>query len=193
MTTTQDPVHQPQKLGPTGSDYIFMAFLVVVIFAVIWLGVINYKEAVKTETAKSNGEALVSWLTETGLKRFDADTPHEACKGGVKPAADVKPGDPVPGTWGPCFSYLMAKSEIKELVNPFFNAPPKLIAQCVPSDRTVMGAFMIENLVATPPGSANPLVISPISDATSIDTKLQLRMSVCDKGGYAIKISEFDF
>jgi hypothetical protein len=170
-----------------------MAFLVAVIFAVIWLGVINYKEAVKTETSKSNGEALVSWLTETGLKRFDPDTPHEACKGGVKPAADVKPGAPIPGTWGPCFAYLMAKSEIKELVNPFFNAPPKLISQCVPSDRTVMGTFMIENLVATPPGSANPLIISPISDATPIDTKLQLRMSVCDKGGYAIKISEFDF
>lgn len=193
MTTTQDPVHRPEHLGPSRSDYIFIVFLVVVIFAVIWLGVINYKVAVKTELTKSNGEALVAWLTETGLKRFDADTPHAACKGGVKPAADVKPGDPVPGTWVPCFSYIMTKTEIKEIVNPFFNAPPKLIAQCVPSDRTTMGAFMIENLVATPPGSATPLVISPINDATPIDTKLQLRMSVCDQGGYAIKISEFDF
>ena len=193
MTTTHEPIHQPEPLGPSGSDYVFMAFLLVVILCVIWLGVINYKEAIKTETSKSNGEALVSWLTETGLKRFDADSQHDACKGGVKPAADAKPGDPVLGTWGPCFTYIMAKTEIKELVNPFFNASPKLIPQCVPSDRTVMGAFMIENLVATPPGSANPLVISPITDATPIDTKLQLRMSVCDKGGYAIKISEFDF
>ena len=193
MTTTQEPDHQPKQLDPSGSDYLFMAFLVVVISCVIWLGVVNYKEALKTEASKSNGEALVAWLTETGLKRFDADSPHEACKGGVKPPADAKQGDSVSGTWGPCFSYIMAKSVIKDLVNPFFNSPPKLIPQCVPSDRTVMGAFMIENLVATPPGSANPLVISPITDATPIDTKLQLRMSVCDKGGYAIKISEFDF
>jgi hypothetical protein len=56
-----------------------------------------------------------------------------------------------------------------------------------------MGAIVLENLVATPAGSAIPFVISPLTDATAIDTKLLLRMSVCDKGGYVIKISEFDF
>lgn len=193
MTTTQEPVHQPLPPETPNSGFLFMAFLFLVVLLVIWLGVFNYKEALKTESSKSNGEALVAWLTETGLKRFDADSPHDACKGGVKPATNAQPGEPVPGTWGPCFSYLMAKTENKELINPFFNEAPKLIPQCIPSDRSTMGAFMIENLVATPPGSANPLVISPISDTTPIDTKLQLRMSVCDKGGYAIKISEFDF
>ena len=193
MTTSQNTNPPVEKHSMGLADYIFIGFLIFVVVSVTWLGIVNYKEAIKTETSKSNGEALAAWLTEAGLKRFDADTPHEACKGGVKPASNSKPGESVAGTWGPCFAYIMSKTELKELSNPFFNAPPKLIAQCVPSDRTVMGSIALENLVATPAGSANPLVISPLSDETPIDTKLLLRMSVCDKGGYAIKISEFEF
>lgn len=193
MTTPQEATPPPEKHGTVLADYLFMGFLIFVVVSVTFLGIFNYKEALKTETAKSNGEALTAWLTEAGLKRFDANSTHEACKGGVKPASDGKSGESVAGTWGPCFAYIMAKTELKELSNPFFNTQPKLITQCVPSDRTVMGAIVLENLVATPAGSANPLVISPLSDATAIDTKLLLRMSVCDKGGYSIKISEFEF
>ena len=193
MTTPQNSSPTVEKHGMGTGDYYFIGFLIFVVVSVAFLGSINYKEAIKTEQAKSNGEALTAWLTEAGLKRFDADSPHEACKGGVKPALDAKSGDPVAGTWGPCFAYIMTKTKLKELSNSFFDAPPKQIAQCDTSDRTAMGAIVLENLVATPVGSAIPFVISPLTDATAIDTKLLLRMSVCDKGGYAIKISEFDF
>ena len=193
MTSPQNSAPPVEKHGMGLADYSFIGFLIFVVVLVILVGTIDYKAALKTEQVKSNGEALTAWLTEAGLKRFDADSPHEACKGGVKPTADAKSGDPVAGTWGPCFAYIMTKTELKELSNPFFNTPPKQIAQCLTSDRTAMGAFVLENLVATPAGSAIPFVISPLSDVTAIDTKLLLRMSVCDKGGYAIKISEFDF
>ena len=193
MTTPQNSASPVEKHGMGSEKYFFIGFLIFVVVLVALLGSINYSEALKTEQAKSNGEALTAWLTEAGLKRFDADSPHEACKGGVKPTADAKSGDSVTGTWGPCFAYIMKKTKLKELSNPFFNSPPKQIDQCVTSDRTAMGAIVLENLVATPVGSAIPFVISPLTDVTAIDTKLLLRMSVCDKGGYAIKISEFDF
>lgn len=193
MTNSEKSAPPNEKHDMGARDYSFIGFLIFVIVSVALLGSINYNEALKTEQAKSNGEALTAWLTEAGLTRFDADSPLEACKGGVKPALDAKSGDPLAGTWGPCFAYIMTQTKLKDLSNSFFDSPPKQIAQCDTSDRTVMGAIVLENLVATPVGSAIPFVISPLTEATAIDTKLLLRMSVCDKGGYSIKISEFDF
>jgi hypothetical protein len=56
-----------------------------------------------------------------------------------------------------------------------------------------MGAILLEDLMPTPPGSATPFVASQLLETDAIDYKMQLRLSVCDKGGYAIKIAEFEF
>ncbi len=191
MASSTDHTPKSQAIGLTTTDYLFVAFLALVVVAVTWLGVINYKEALKTEVSKSNGEAWVAWLTETGTTRFDAANQHPACKGGVKPAADAKPG--ATGTWGACFAHIMETTELKDQINPFFNEAPKFVAACVPSDRTVMGAILLEDLMPTPPGSATPFVASQLIEADAIDYKMQLRLSVCDKGGYAIKVAEFEF
>jgi hypothetical protein len=45
----------------------------------------------------------------------------------------------------------------------------------------------------TPPGSATPYVAKPLIASDPIDYKLQIRLSVCDKGGDAIEIGEFEF
>jgi hypothetical protein len=152
---------------------------------------VNYKEAVKVETSKSNGEAWVAWLTETGTTRFEADTQHPACKGGTKPPADAKAG--APGTWGACLAHILATTELKDQINPFFNAAPHFVAACVSTDRTLMGAILLEDLMPTPPGSATPFVASQLVESDPIDYKMQLRLSVCDKGGYAIKVADFEF
>ncbi len=191
MASSNEHPHDPSNLGPTSADKLFLAFLVLIVAAVTWLGVVNYKEALKTEAAKSNGEAWVAWLTETGTTRFEADTQHPACKGGVKPAADAKAGDA--GTWGACLAHIMATTDLKDQVNAFFNATPHFVAACVPSDRTLMGAILLEDLMPTPPGSATPFVASQLLETDAIDYKMQLRLSVCDKGGYAIKVAEFEF
>lgn len=170
-----------------------MLLLAVIVVLVTWLGVVNYKEALKTEEGKLQGEAWVAWLTEQGTQRFEADYKTEACKGGVKPAADAKSDQPVLGTWGACYAHAMANTPLKEQINPFFNEAPKFIAKCDPADRTVMGAFVLEDLMPTPPGSATPFVASQLVDTDAIDYKMQLRLSVCDKGGYAIKIADFEF
>ncbi len=191
MATPSDNAHEPDNTGATSSDKLFLGFLVLIIAAVTWLGVVNYKEALKVEDAKSNGEAWVAWLTETGTTRFEPDTKHVACKGGIKPPADAKAD--TPGTWGACLAYILAETELKDQVNTFFNKAPHFVAACDPKDRTLMGAILLEDLMPTPPGSATPFVASQLLETDSIDYKMQLRLSVCDKGGYAIKITEFEF
>ena len=193
MASSTDHTSENTHIGPNSADKLFLAFLVLIVAAVTLLGVVNYKEAIKVETSKSNGEAWVAWLTETGTTRFEANTQHPACKGGVKPAADAKSDQPVLGTWGACFAYAMANTDLKKQINPFFNETPQFIAKCDPADRTVMGAFVLEDLMPTPPGSATPFVASQLVDTDAIDYKMQLRLSVCDKGGYAIKVAEFEF
>jgi hypothetical protein len=175
MSSSTDRTSESPQLGPTPGDKLFMVFLVLVV----------------TETAKSNGEAWVAWLTEAGTTRFDANTTNQACKGGVKPAADAKAGSA--GTWGACLAHIMATTELKDQINTFFNQAPHFVAACVPSDRTLMGAILLEDLVPTPPGSATPFVATQLVEADPIDYKMQLRLSVCDKGGYAIKVAEFEF
>lgn len=191
MASTKDHSPELQDLGPTGSDKLFLAFLAIIVAAVTWLGVVNYKEALKVEQAKSNGEAWVAWLTEAGTTRHEADTKLTACKGGLKAPADAKAD--TPGTWGACLAHIMANTELKDQVNAFFNKPPHFVAACDSKDRTLMGAILLEDLMPTPPGSATPFVASQLLETDSIDYKMQLRLSVCDKGSAAIKVAEFEF
>ena len=191
MASSTEHSAEHQHLGPNSTDKLFLAFLVLIVGAVTWLGVVNYQEALKVETSKSNGEAWVEWLTETGTTRFEADTKHAACKGGVKAPADAKAD--TPGTWGACLAHILANTDLKDQINPFFNKAPHFVAACDPKDRTLMGAILLEDLMPTPPGSATPFVASQLLETDSIDYKMQLRLSVCDKGGYAIKVAEFEF
>jgi hypothetical protein len=68
-----------------------------------------------------------------------------------------------------------------------------LIAACNKEDRSTIGGIVIDNMVATPAGSAIPFVIKPLTPEDLITTKLQLRLTICDKGGSSIKVSEFEF
>ena len=191
MASSTDHSTEHQDLGPTGSDKLFLAFLVLIVAAVTWLGVVNYQEALKVEDAKSNGEAWVAWLTEAGTTRHEAETKLTACKGGTKAPADAKAD--TPGTWGFCLAHIMTNTELKDQINTFFKKAPHFVAACDPKDRTLMGAILLEDLMPTPPGSATPFVASQLLETDSIDYKMQLRLSVCDKGGYAIKVAEFEF
>lgn len=101
--------------------------------------------------------------------------------------------EPVPGTWGACFNYLMTQTSFKDMINPFTEETPQFVAACVPTDTSLPGMFVIEKLVPTPPGSAVPIINSQLVETDPIDQKMQVRVSVCDKGSYAIKIAEFEF
>jgi len=204
MENTQSPAAQSVKTTPTLADWVFILIVLAILSLVANLGHSAYLEAMHTENSKKNGEDIAKWLTETGANRFKKTFDMPACTGGkapVKPPEvdadgdgepDVNP-EPVPGTWGACFQHMMTNTDLKQLVNPFFDETPKFVATCNPDDVTLMGSIVLEKMVATPPGSAVPVINSQLVESDPIDQKMQLRVSICDKGSYAIKIAEFEF
>jgi len=212
---------QPVKTSPTISDWFFILLVLGAIYVVIDLGHDAYLEGMKTEITKKNGEEFSAWMTEAGANRFKADFEHAACMGGKPPApakaetptavapavpgedeqaasatdvvATEAPAEPIAGTWGACFKYMMTQTAFKDMINPFTEEAPQFVPACVPSDNSLPGMFVVEKLVPTPPGSAVPMINSQLVDTDPIDQKMQVRVSVCDKGSYAIKIAEFEF
>ncbi len=208
-STEQDRSLEPKDL--TGGDYGFMALIVVVLIAVTILGVMSFREANKTEGTKRNGEQWAAWFTKASETRFAPDYAIAACAGGARPAAapatapageDAKPAGapaadaaaaPAAGTWGACLAHLMSATEMKDMVNPFTGKAPNFIAGCDPADRSLVGSIVLEKTTANPPGSAVATVTSQLVDADLIAEKLALKISVCDKGSYAVKVAEIEF
>ena len=209
-STAQDRSLEPKDL--TGGDYAFIVFILLVLVAVTMLGVVGHREALKTEGSKRNGEQWAAWFTKASETRFAPDYAIPACAGGVKPAVaaapaagdDAKPADapateataaavPAPGTWGACVAHLMSATEFKDMVNPFTGAAPNFIPACNPADHSLVGSIVIEKITPNPPGSAVPSITSQLVDADSIAEKLALKISVCDKGSYAVKVAELEF
>jgi hypothetical protein len=203
-------------------DGIFLVFIAMVFGVVTWLGVFTRQEALKTEGAKANGEAWVTWFKDESKKRFEANYAFPACAGGdtakavavavvavnAAPALPAAAGLPeakasqaagqavaasAAGTWGGCLEQLMLDSSLKAQSNPFTGKPPRLIETCVASNIKLAGDIDIDKSVATPAGSAVAFVKSNLTPTDSIKEKLQLSITVCDKGGYPIKISDVEF
>jgi hypothetical protein len=203
----------PKKL--TLPDMMFMAFLVFAVVGVSWVGYLSFKEGMKTETAKRNGEAWAKWLTDAGAARFKEGFSPSDCAAGVFPLGAVAPSPataasaPVatlekvdalattatgPRTWGDCKAALSKpESPLGDLRNPFLDKPLELIEKCDKSNRSVAGSMVLEKLTPTPPGSAVPHTPSQLVPADPIDQKLQLRVTMCDRGGYPIRIAELEF
>jgi hypothetical protein len=89
---------------------------------------------------------------------------------------------------------ILLESNMKALDNPFRDGISLDFAPaCNPDDRSLAGNIVIEKITPTPPGSAIATIISPITPDVVIDQKIQVRLSVCDKGAYAVKVAEFEF
>jgi hypothetical protein len=119
---------------------------------------------------------------------------------GDTPAADpaaVAPvsaaAAPTPNTWGTCLEYLTTQSEFKDMVNPFTGKAPLFIPACNPADHSLAGSIVIDKVTPNPPGSAVPTVTSQLLATDPIADKMQLKIAVCDKGSYAVKIAELEF
>ena len=207
--TAAPPV--PDSLGrPTLTDWTFLASMVVMIALVAWVGELSYQEGMKTEVTKRNGEAWAQWFGETGAERFKEDFGMLACAGGPPraPTEQTEADPSVPSTppatplastpasrvWGDCLKALTTPpGALAGLRNPFHRAAIEIAAKCEPSDRNLTGALVLEKLVPTPPGSPIPFVASPLVETDVIDNKLQIRVTVCDKGAYPIRIGEVEF
>ena len=200
MSSAPAQPNAPVSTKPTATDWIFLLSCVVALAVVALFGKFTYTEATKTETAKRNGEAVVTWMQEATAGRFEADFGVAACAGtapppnGAAPAADKAATAKAPNTWGGCLDAILVQTTMKTLDNPFRDGIALDFAPaCNPDDRSLAGNIVIENITPTPPGSAIPNIISPITPDVVIDHKIQVRVSVCDKGAYAVKVAEFEF
>ena len=169
---------------PNKSDILFLILLACIMAAVAWVGVLAYKEGYKNEVTKHNGEAWVKWMKDSSEARAKEGFSVENC---AASETDRK-------RWGDCFKELTEKvAPLNNLTNPFSNVPVHFVAKCDPKDRSTVGGIFLEKLIATPVGSAIPVVASQLVDIDPIDTKLSLKLTVCDKGGYPVKVDEFEF
>ena len=88
---------------------------------------------------------------------------------------------------------LGTKTELKNMRNPFMGQTPKFVTECSASDGRVVGAIDLDKIIATPVGSAVATVKSDLVRTDAISEKIKIAITVCDKGGYPIKIEEIDF
>ena len=210
-----DPQHQAQGPSFTIADGFFCLFMAILLGLVCWLGVFTRGEALKTESTKQNGEAWVAWLKAASEDRFKPGYQYSACAGqspgeagpgtqalvpsataDAASAATASSPPPVPAakaTWGGCLEEIMAKSELKNLRNPFIGGVPKFVTECSPADRSVVGAIDLDKIIATPVGSALPTVKSDLVNGDSISEKIKIVVTVCDRSADSIKIAEIDF
>ena len=200
MSSAPAQPNAPVSTKPTVTDWIFLLSCVVALAVVALFGKFAYTEATKTETAKRNGEAVVTWMQEATAGRFEADFGVAACAGtapppdGAAPATDKTATAKAPNTWGGCLDAILLESNMKALDNPFRDGIALDFAPaCNTDDRSLAGNIVMEKITATPPGSAIATIISPITPDVVIDQKIQVRLSVCDKGAYAVKVAEFEF
>jgi hypothetical protein len=169
---------------PNKSDILFLILLACIMATVAWVGVLAYKEGYKNEVTKHNGEAWVKWMKDNSEARTQEGFSVENCA--VSETERKR--------WGECFKELTEKvAPLNNLTNSFLNGPVQFVAKCNPKDRSTVGGIFLEKLIATPLGSAVPVVASQLVDNDPIDTKLTLKLTVCDKGGYPIKVDEFEF
>jgi hypothetical protein len=208
MDATTEPPITGNAQGWTKGDLTFLVFIACVLVAVTWLGVIAYKEALKTEGTKRNGEQWAAWLGQEGPKRLAPNYVVAACAGGVQPAGPVATAAGVetggsapapasaasaPNTWGSCLEYLTTQTEFKDMKNPFTGKAPVFIPACDPADHSLVGSIVFDKITPNPPGSAVATVTSQLLATDPIGDKVLIKIAVCDKGSYAIKIAEVEF
>jgi hypothetical protein len=189
MTATSKP-NEADRPTPVASgkpnlwDILFLIFLACVLVGVAWVGVLSYAEGNKNEITKQNGEAWVKWLKDNSEPRLQEDFALESCTASAMERR----------RWGDCFTEIMDNTkELKGLSNAFTGEPIAFIAKCSPKERSTIGNLVLEKIVPTPLGSAVAAVASQLVEMDAIDTKLTLKITVCDKGGYPIKVDEFEF
>ena len=170
--------------NPNVWDILFLIFLACVLVCVAWVGVLSHEEGIKNEVTKQNGEAWVKWLKDNSEPRLQEDFAIESCAASAMGRR----------RWGDCFNEIMESvKELNGLKNAFTGESVAFIAKCDPKDRSTIGSMILEKIVPTPPGSAVPTVASQLVEMDAIDTKVALKLTVCDKGGYPIKVDEFEF
>lgn len=176
-----------QSGRPRLTDWLFIAFLACMLILIGFLGQMTFREGLKTQSSKSQAEALLAWFSQSSAQRFAEDSAVPECSGHTHSGAESP-------TWGECRKALArAPGPLASVRNSFTDQPVGLIARCEAGDLSTAGQFVVDKVTPTPPGSAVAMTVGPIEDQEPLGRKLTLRLTVCDKGGYPIRVGETSF
>ena len=94
----------------------------------------------------------------------------------------------------PCLKEITSPDgPLANTINPFTKKPLLIVTKCDMADRALAGSIALEKIMPTPPGSAIPFINTPLIDTDPIDQKMPIRITMCDKGAYPIRIAEVEF
>ena len=176
-----------QQISPPlkRTDKLFIFFMICMTCVVAVMGYTTYQQGKVEETSKRNGEAWLKWLSESAKSRHDPGYEPAACAAQLPPATQ---------TWGGCFESITAPDgPLGALTNPFSGGRLQRGVKCDSQDRTLAGSLVFEKQTPTPPGSAIPTLLTALADSDNIGEKVQIKLSVCDKGANVIRIGEIEF
>ena len=164
----------------TSVDALFLLFLLAVLIGVALIGHLSYGEGLKTEAAKANAAQLKDWFDQLEANSAKGQTnPLEAC------------ADDGEKTWEGCQAALLSeKGPLGSAKNPFDAAQPVLGAKCDRSDLSTRGLVVVEKGTPAPPGAPPAISFGPMENGEKLSKDLPLRILVCDKGAYALKVAE---
>ena len=116
----------------------------------------------------------------------------------ASPLASLMPGDPRVLGDLVMWSQIVDVSELTANVEKRFVQDLGLPGCVVCKGDAIIGVLSRKRLFAalSRPFSRDLFVRRPIDslvDIDAIDSKINLKLTVCDKGGYAIKVDEFEF
>jgi hypothetical protein len=152
-------------------------------------------QALNPEKALGEGESEVvadksSAMATQAAAQPSAEAPAENAKSEAPAAAPARTAK----TWGGCLKALTTENgPLVKLYNPFTNGPLTFANKCDPSDINLAGAMVFNKISPTPPGSPTPTFLEDLQESDSIEQKLQISVTICDKGSYPIHVADIEF
>ncbi len=172
----------PSDGKPQRWDVLFLILLAASLMGAAYVGVLAYREGVKTETTKRTGETLMEWLAEQAAVRGTEAYPHVACA--------ARSG----ATWGACLSQVLGEGgPLQGQRNAYTGDAVRILGACGGADRSVAGHMALELVTPLPPGAAVPFTVGPLLPQASIEQKITLRVAVCERDGGALRVGETEF
>lgn len=209
------PGHSQRGLAP--SEVLFLLSLPLALVAVIYSGTLSFKEGQRLEVAKANGQEVVKWAEAAASSLEKGEASVSLLCSAVPPVESASAASAAPAaseaqngstssssadksaaaasapaiTWGKCRQALVAQGgPLAEAENPFNPKESVLGTKCERDKPMTRGQVVVEKGTPPPPGFPGSVAFGSIEDSEPLVKGLTLKILVCDKGSYPIKVSE---
>lgn len=188
--TQQTEVAAAAAPGLGAEDLVFLLLLVLALAAVALSGRLAYEQGARLETAKSHAQVFVRWAEAVAQSAEKEGLTLQRCASLSAAPAGQAP-EAKPPSWSACRQALMsAGAPLAELANPFMASNALIGSKCERKLPASRGLVIVEKGTPTPPGLPPGVVWSALAEDEPMARGLQLRVQVCDGGGYPIRIAE---